>query len=110
MIISCRYSPAHSHVYDALLLEYKNLLGKILAGHILEIETLQGLVLLCFWPLVVERQGEDPTWNYCGLITNAALKLGLHRVDSALTQSLDLSTLAKTRAKTWMACLRINSM
>lgn len=110
-IISSWRHPELSRLYDTIVPEYRELLGRTLAGPILELETLQGLILLCFWPLCVRRQTEDPSWNYCGLITNSALKMGLHRItfDREKGQTSAASLLGKTGAKTWMACLRLNS-
>ena len=36
------------------------------------------MLILALWPLPVEKQPDDPTWNYCGLVTNAAMHIGLH--------------------------------
>ena len=69
----------------------------------LDIEQIQAVVILCFWPLTVERQVEEPSWNYCGLITNAALKLGIHKATPRTSEYE--SYIWK---KTWSACVYAN--
>jgi hypothetical protein len=40
--------------------------------------TIHALLLICVWPAPVKRQTDDPSWTYCGLVTAAAIQLGLH--------------------------------
>ena len=81
-------------------------------GPILELDLLHGIVLICFWPLPVAKQIYDPSWSYCGLLTNAALQMGLQnsiaRGDSILNIQPEKEQVI--RAKTWMACVQINAM
>jgi len=54
-------------------------------------------------------QIDDPTWNYCGLLTNAAMKLGLHKICMANNdQDMTAKQHTRVRLKTWMACYSIN--
>ncbi|ODQ69037.1 hypothetical protein LIPSTDRAFT_76533 [Lipomyces starkeyi NRRL Y-11557] len=108
IVISSRFHPTLAQLYNALVTPYRLLLGKTLAEPIANLECIQGLVLLCLWPLAVDRQSEDSSWNYCGLVTNAAVRMGLHRetTESRAASSLKLGSEAMAHAKTWMACLK----
>jgi hypothetical protein len=69
---------------------------------ITSIESIQAIVLICYWPLSTDRQLEDPSWNYCGLATHAALRLRLDRPGN----NRDNTSLQ--RRKTWLACVKLN--
>ncbi len=83
---------------------YRELLGKVLAGPITTLESIHGIIMLCLWPLAVDKQSQDSSWNYCGLVTNAALRMGLHKdgAESNSTRSRIPKTDAMIRANTWM--------
>ena len=112
IIISTRFHPTLAHIYQDVVASYRGLLGKVLAEEITALESIQGIVLLCLWPLAVDKQTLDPTWNYCGLVTNAAMRMGLHKdgTNRNITRSPISKTEARIRAKTWMACMKVNSM
>lgn len=88
------------------------MIGSVFVGPIFQLHLIQGIVLLCFWPLSVTKQIYDPTWNYCGLITNAALKMALQNVTKEKDAVLDksLAGAQESHAKTWMACVQVNAM
>jgi hypothetical protein len=90
---------------------YRQLLGKTLSEPILILECIQGLILLCLWPLAVDKQAEDASWNYCGLVTNAAARMGLQNDNAQrnAASSIEQGLESRIRAKTWMACLKINA-
>lgn len=107
VIISARCHPSHNSKYDELVDDYRVLLERTLMGRLIDIEPIQAGILLCFWPLHVQKQIYDPSWNYCGLLTNAAIKLGFHRIGA---HGRDRGSVGNFRmkAKTWMACCFIN--
>jgi hypothetical protein len=109
VIIASRWHPSLSHLYGELEGPYQDLLARTIIAPILTLATIQGLVLLCIWPLAVAKQQYDPSWNYCGLLTNAATKLGIHKcsmvTDGQETPSEDD---ARVHLKTWMACYLVN--
>jgi hypothetical protein len=107
IILSSRWNPSLSYLYNDLIEKYQLLLGKSLMAPLNIIEPIQAGILLCYWPLAVERQIYDPTWNYCGLITNAAIKLGIHMVGARRREKLSVLD-SRIQAKTWMACCFIN--
>jgi hypothetical protein len=112
IIISSQYHPSQSSLFNLLVEPYRSMLGSVLMGHILELNLLHGIILLCFWPLSVTKQIYDPSWNYCGLLTNAALQMGLQNSTpggDAIWSRLSEREQA-IRAKTWMACIQINAM
>lgn len=112
VIISGRCNSPFITLRDSLIAPYRQLLGNVLAGPIRDLESIQGLIFLCLWPLPVGSQTEDPSWNYCGLLTNAAIRMGLHTTGAAEdgTQSSTPIAELRLRSKTWMACLKVNAM
>jgi hypothetical protein len=109
--ISARWHPTLSPLYSLLVEPYRVMLGSILVGPIHELPPLHGIILLCFWPLAIPRQKNDPSWNLCGLLTNAGLQMGLQNsaVEGVFTLSRHEERERGIRAKTWMACVQINS-
>ncbi|PMD32666.1 hypothetical protein L207DRAFT_571949 [Hyaloscypha variabilis F] len=112
IIISSRFHPTLAQIYQAVVTPYRELLGEVLAGPITTLESIHGIIMLCLWPLAVDRQSHDSSWNYCGLVTNAAMRMGLHKdgTDSNRARSRIPKTEAMIRANTWMACLKVNSI
>jgi hypothetical protein len=107
VIISCRWDPEIYEIYPRIIFPYRSLLEKTLMGRILTLEPIQVGVLLCYWPLTVEKQSYDPSWNYCGLITNAAIKIGIHKGEIRRPQTL-IETDDRIQLKTWLACFFMN--
>ncbi|KAE9369861.1 hypothetical protein N431DRAFT_493580 [Stipitochalara longipes BDJ] len=112
IIISSRFHPTLTQTYQTVVTPYRNLLGKVLAEPITTLESIHGIIMLCIWPLAVDRQPEDSSWNYCGLVTNAAIRMGLHKdgTESNSNRNPIPKTEATIRANTWMACLKVNSI
>ncbi|KAH8807576.1 hypothetical protein F5884DRAFT_789570 [Xylogone sp. PMI_703] len=112
VIISCQRHTSLKSLYPLLVGSYRTLLGSVLVGSIESLDVLQAIILLCFWPLFVRRQGHDPTWNYCGLITNAALHMRLHSYANGSFDSISKCSEkeSRIRAITWMACVQIHSL
>lgn len=107
VIISSRWHPELSDIYPKILSPYRSLLERTLMGRILALEPIQAGALLCYWPMAVEKQSYDPSWNYCGLITNAAIKIGLHKGVIRQPQTL-IETDGRIQLKTWLSCFFIN--
>ncbi|KAK0102532.1 hypothetical protein ONS95_006145 [Cadophora gregata] len=107
IIISSRHHPTLGFLYDVLTEPYRSLLEKTMMAPLNALEPIQGGVLLCVWPLNVRKQIYDPSWNYCGLVTNAAIRMGLHR--SGGYRRDNISPLeSRAQSKTWMACCFLN--
>lgn len=104
VITSSRWHSTFPDVYHELVGPYQEILGKTLVAPMLSLAPIQALALLCIWPLAVQRQSHDPTWNYCGLLINAAVKMGIH-VDARGRNP----HLSRVKLKTWMACFLANS-
>ena len=80
IMLSSRWHPSLHHLHNALLPAFRTLLGQVLVEQIFSLESIHDVALLCFWPLSVRRQIDDPSWNYCGHMTNVALTMGLNKV------------------------------
>ncbi len=57
-MIGSRWHPELYELYGLLLASYRDLLGKTMVESIIAVETVQAIILLCFWPLSVDRQLE----------------------------------------------------
>ncbi|EPE33571.1 Zn2/Cys6 DNA-binding protein [Glarea lozoyensis ATCC 20868] len=109
VVIASQCHESHNELHTSLLRPYRQLLGEILVGPLLSIEPIQGLILLCKWPLPVAKQKEDPSWNYSGLLINAAIQLGLHKTSCGVDNPMCLVKEARRRTKTWVAILQVSS-
>lgn len=107
IIISSRWHPSLHELYAYFLDSYRALLARTLIEPQTSIEFVQAIVLLLFWPLAVNRQAEDPSWNLCGMVTNVAMKLAIHRLRANDRQGLSEKA-AWIRRKTWLACVQAN--
>ncbi|KAL2065158.1 hypothetical protein VTL71DRAFT_4299 [Oculimacula yallundae] len=107
VIISTRHHPTLAFLCDALTESYRNLLEKTLMAPLNTLEPIQAGILLCVWPLNPEKQVYDPSWNYCGLVTNAAIRMGLHRSGGYRRDNISSSDF-RAQSKTWMACCFVN--
>lgn len=103
IMISSRWHPSLSRIHKLLLESYRGILsGTFIEPFHHSLESIQAIILICIWPLAVPRQVDDPTWNYCGLVTNAAVRMGINRLDLRREGShLDKGLSIKN--KTWMA-------
>jgi len=65
---------------------------------------MQAILILITWPIPVKSQPEDPTWNYCGLITSAARLIGLHEPGREKEYGFPRATPheIELRTKTWL--------
>lgn len=107
IIISSRWHPSLHELYACFLDSYRALLSRALIEPQTSIEFVQAVILLLFWPLAVNRQAEDPSWNLCGMVTNVAMKLAIHRLRVNDRQGLSEKS-AWIRRKTWLACVQAN--
>ncbi|PVH89438.1 hypothetical protein DL98DRAFT_565488 [Cadophora sp. DSE1049] len=107
IIISSRHHPTLGFLCDVLTEPYRSLLEKTMMAPLNALEPIQGGVLLCVWPLNVRKQIYDPSWNYCGLVTNAAIRMGLHRSGGYRRENIS-PTEIRAQSKTWMACCFLN--
>jgi hypothetical protein len=103
IMISSRWHRSMSRLHKLLLESYRSILsGTFIEPFHHSLESIQAIILICIWPLAVPRQVDDPTWNYCGLVTNAAVRMGINRLDLRREGShLDKGISIKN--KTWMA-------
>ncbi len=56
----------------------ENLLSRIFLTSVQSVETVQALLLLLLWPISKDKEQHDPSWNYLGLVQNAAMQLSLY--------------------------------
>ncbi len=96
--------------WQQLLGPYKDLLGRTVLSSPIALLTVQGLLYLCTWPVPVEYQARDQSWNLSGIATNAALYMGLHkpRHPPAL-RSIGVFGKSPMRSITWLACFYIST-
>lgn len=87
--------------------------GDIYAFHDQPLESVQALLLLCWWPYTHGATRDEPVLVYSGLATNVALQHGLHRShhhsDWVHAGELD-ETLVKAFQRAWTGCNIVNQM
>lgn len=112
LVTSSRYHPDYSFLYERFINLYEELLSFCLVRPLLALKTFHALLILCYWPLQVPVQIQDPTWNYLGLITNAATQLGLHRPGSEKEFGFPRASArdVQLRTNTWLHIFQLNTM
>ncbi|KAJ3577348.1 hypothetical protein NPX13_g3217 [Xylaria arbuscula] len=76
----------------------------------LPMQSILALLILCVWPLPVDRQIKDPSWIYSGIATNSALYLGLHRATSqTLISKFTSPANSFEKITAWLGCFYVNS-
>lgn len=113
VICSAGRHPTHKRVGAHLLPSYEALLSTTMGKPIRSIQTVHAFLVLCLWPLHVVNESDDPSWNYIGLVMNAAMQLGLHldcRQDLFGYDSVEADEASMdVRNMTWMACFQIST-
>jgi hypothetical protein len=77
------------------------------------VEMVQALLILCMWPFPFYSTLSDPSFLYCGIATQIALQIGLHRPSMSQEFSSRKEVLEvddNVRRTTWMACFVVNQM
>lgn len=104
IIISSRHHTQHLSIFGKLRPAYEQLLASHVVRAIHSIHTIHAILPLLSWPLPVKAQPEDPSWNFCGLITNAARVLGYHEPGREKEYGFPRATSndIALRSKTWL--------
>jgi len=118
LLVSSQWHPSLSYLYGSIAAPHENLLYPVLHSAIWSIEILHALLLLCSWPIPKIRGIFDPSWNYSGLATNAAMQMGMHKPLSRydwfqaglpeVTRNEDPSVTSRKRVMAWLSCFNIN--
>jgi hypothetical protein len=83
------------------------MIGKVVVNPPRSVETVQALLILCMWPFPFYSTLDDPSFVYCGIATQIALQIGLHRPGLSQEFSKRKEVLEiddHVRNGTWMAC------
>ena len=117
-MIACRAHEQCSQLFDRVVHEHEKLISQIFQIAIQRIEPLHSLLLLCLWPIPQTRQSYDPSWNFIGMATNAAMQLNCHNPVPPGTEAIHWKGFGDTlgseitteiRALTWLACFWIGT-
>ena len=89
------------------------MIGQVVVNPPRSVEVIQSLLILCMWPFPFYSTLGDPSFLYCGIATQMALQLGLHRPSltpefSSRRQVLEVAD--DVRKTTWMACYVVKQM
>ena len=110
VLIASRFHVVYHIYYSRLIAPFKQLLSSHIVNCIRSVYTIQTLLLLCLWPLPVDNQKLDPTWNYCGLAVTGVMQMGLHTDSTRWTRSPDQNSSSMlVRLKTWLACFVVST-
>jgi len=76
------------------------------------LQSIQAVHMIAMWPLPNRMQPEDPSYNYAGIITNAALHIGLHAPGFEREYGFPKVTRVDTelRTQTWLSLFNHNIM
>ncbi|KAF2492110.1 hypothetical protein BU16DRAFT_564574 [Lophium mytilinum] len=108
------HHPEHWKVHDQLRDAYQSLLEKISSRPIQIFAELQALILICYWPLEIVSQSEDPSWGHSGLVINTALHMGLDKFQDEVLFGHRKAKFTlrfvrpRNRMMTWMKCFQIS--
>jgi hypothetical protein len=109
--LGAKGSKQHANLYIALSQSVSNLAGNIGAHIAHPLQTVQALLILCWWPFTFRASVTNPSWVYCGLATHLGLQFGLHRSnnfsDFVYDTVLDSESFI-VRQKTWLGCFITN--
>ncbi|KAK4939456.1 hypothetical protein LTR10_020262 [Elasticomyces elasticus] len=111
--VASRSHGGSSAFVDQIHQAHDSQLAQLLHIAIQRVETLHALLILCLWPVQQERQMYDPSWNYIGLATNAAMQLNCHRPIRSDNEAIHWKGFSDTvgsditpegQALTWLGC------
>ena len=114
LAIASKESIKYSELYISLVDPVRKLAGDLYGPQSRDFGTVQALLLLCVWPFPFQQTVNDPSPMYCGLATQLAYQMGLHRPDCQMYWEYDKSKLSPIvelqRKKAWFGCFIINHM
>lgn len=100
----------YSTIFQSLKQPYEHLLASHIIRAIHSIHTIHAILILVTWPIPVRSQPEDPSWNLCGLMTNAARGLGYHQSGREKEYGFPRATPREVelRSVTWLQIFHAN--
>ncbi|KAI5924610.1 hypothetical protein F4810DRAFT_700675 [Camillea tinctor] len=103
--------PSDEGLFGRIVSPFRQLVQSEILQAPLSLQAIQALLILCMWPLPVEKQSQDPSWLYCGIAVNAAVYMGLHRPNSiGSLRYIGVSAGNKeARVLTWLGCFYVSS-
>ena len=110
ILTSSRFHPQYFPLFPSLIRAYEQILATTLIRPMLALQSIQAVHILSMWPLPFRMQPEDPSYNYAGIVTNAALHMGLHAPGYEREYGFPRCTLKDTelRTKTWLSLFSHN--
>jgi hypothetical protein len=106
---------ANSKLRSQLAPLLKTLLADTIHSPPRTIATIQALLIMSTWPFSVTSVTEDPSDFYCGIATQMALRLGLHRPSQSHLHAYGSEEHANARTvdrevqlTTWLACFIVS--
>lgn len=73
----------NTNLYNELIAPVKRLLWKIVGQVPHSISDMQGMLLLCIWPLPCATRWDDPTYILISAVRSSAIANGVHRPETA---------------------------
>lgn len=109
-IVIQRMPAPYSAHRPSLTEAYTDLLGKAILATPLTLSTIQGLLYISTWPIAVDYQARDPSWNLVGIAVNAALYSGLHKATHPHSlRSVGVYGESPVRTTLWLGCFYIST-
>jgi hypothetical protein len=109
------HHPRHSHLYTQMREPFRLLISTLFTSPVQALKDLQALLIICQWPFEVGYQSEDPSLMHSGFVVNAALHMGLDKIEDEVLfghrrakHSLEYYGLKYLR-RTWMKIFEIST-
>ena len=77
--VACRSLTRHREMYVKLAWPIRRLALETTFKNLPSLHVIQGLLLLCIWPLSFAAMLDDPSWALCGIARQKADHIGLLR-------------------------------
>ena len=108
IVIGCRRYPEDPTMLERLAPRITDLAFSSLSSRAAPIQTIQGLLLLCTWPVPINSMSKDVTHVLSGAAMHLAMQIGLHV--SGIGQDFAADRLGPDpeekayRARLWLLC------
>lgn len=113
MAIASKSLESYAVYHQLLQPQIRRMAGDIYTFHDQPLETVQALLLLCWWPYTHGATRDEPALVYSGLAVNIALQHGIHRPhhhsDWVYASEVDEARV-KGFQRAWAGCAIMNQM
>ncbi|KAH8688725.1 hypothetical protein BGW36DRAFT_331149 [Talaromyces proteolyticus] len=112
LVISLGGKPEHVELFSKVVDSVRTMSYDSMKPEHLSLQSMQALLLLCYWPLPYSKRIEDPLHSFIAIATHMGYRLGLHR-PSHFAMDFENKTLLDGNIAilgriTWAVCFIMN--